>query len=74
MPCHRQLLPRREDAHPRVGVRLLWRQHEGGLGEAHLLCNRLHRVRGQAPAVEDDGELVAAEEMVGEDIVVKIPV
>ena len=29
---------------------------------------------GESPAVEDDGELVAAEEMVGEDVVVKVAV
>ena len=53
---------------------LLRRQHERRLGKIHLLGDRLHRLGGQAAAVEEDGELVAAEEVVGEDVVVKVAV
>ena len=50
------------------------RQHERRLGEVHLLRDRLHRLGGQPAAVEEDGELIAAEEVVGEDVVVKVAV
>ncbi len=74
MAGHRQLLARREDAHADVGARRLGRQHERRLGEVHLLGDRLHRLGRQPAAVEEDGELIAAEEMVGEDVVVKVAV
>ena len=74
MPGHRQLVARREDAHPHVGIRPLGRQDERRLGEVHLLGDRLHRLGGQTAAVEKDGELIAAEEMIGEDVVVEVAV
>ena len=58
----------------RVGRRLFRRQHECRLGEIHLLRDRLHRLGGQPASVENHRELIAAEQVIGEDIVVKIPV
>ena len=71
---HRQLVARREDAHPDVGVRPLRRQDERRLRERHLLGDRLHRLGRQAAAVEEDGQLVAAEQAVGEDVEVKVAI
>jgi len=68
MAGHRQLFRGREDAHPHVGATLLRGQHERRLREVHLLGDRLHRVGRQPAAVEEDGELIAAEEMIGEDV------
>ena len=53
---------------------LLARQHERRLREVHLLRDRLHRVGGQTASVEEHGELVAAEEVIGEDVVMQIAV
>ena len=74
MARDRQFLARREDTHAGVGVRLVRRQHERRLGEVHLLRDRLHRLGRQPATVEDDGELVTAEEVVGEDVIVEVAV
>ncbi len=74
MPRHRQFVAGRENPHPHVGARDLGRKHERRLGEIHLLRDRLHRLGRQPAAVEDDGELVTAEEVVGEDVVVEVAV
>ena len=50
------------------------RQDEGCLREVHLLGDRLHRLGGEAAGVEEDCELVAAEEVIGEDVEVKVAV
>ena len=68
MAGHRQFFRGREDAHPHVGAALLGGQHERRLGEVHLFGDRLHRVGRQSAAVEEDGELIAAKEMIGEDV------
>ena len=57
-----------------VGVGPLGRQHECRLGEVHLLRDRLHRLGRQAAAVEKDRELIAAEQVIGEDVVVEIAI
>src|SRR5262249_60643935 len=41
MTGERQLRLRREDAHPGVMLRIVRRQHEGGLGQVELGCQRL---------------------------------
>ena len=69
-----QLLSRGEDAHPDVGARRPGRQQERRLREVHLLGDRLHRFGREPAAVEEHGQLVAAEQMVGEDVVVKVAV
>ena len=73
-PADRQLVARREDPHADVGAGDLRRQHERRFREVHLLRNRLHRLGRQAAAVEEHGELVAAEEVIGEDVVVEVAV
>ena len=74
VPGRGQLFAGREDPHAHVGALFLRGQHERRLGKIHLLGNRLHRRRVEAAAVEEHGELVAAEQMVGEDVVVKVAV
>ena len=68
---HRQLLARREDAHPDVGVIAFGRQDERRFGEGHLLGDPLHR-RGQSLRLGKDGELIALEAAIGEDVEVEI--
>ena len=67
MPRERQLGRRREDADPRVTVRL-GRQHEDGLREVHLARERLHRLVVDVARIREDGELVAGQRRVGEDV------
>ena len=58
----------REDAHLEV-VRWVARlADEARLGVVELARDALHRVRVQPVRVEDDGERVAAEALVGEDV------
>ena len=64
----------RENPHAQSVPALLGRQHERRFGEVHLLGDRLHRLGRQAPAVEKDRELVAAEEAIGEDVEVKVAI
>jgi len=52
----------------------LGRQDEGRLGEVHFFRDRLHRVGGQTAAVEHDGQLIAAEQMIREHVVVEVAV
>ena len=68
MPRERQLERRREDADPHVGVGRRRRQHEDGLGEVHLARERLHVLARQVARVREDGELVAGQRRVGEDV------
>ena len=63
----RELVPRREDPDPH-GPALARRQHEDGLGEAELERERLHRQLVEVARVGEDGELVARERRVGEDV------
>lgn len=74
MARHRQLLPRREDADPHVGPRLLGREDERAFREVHLKGDRLHQLCGQASRLEKHSELIAAEEVVGEDVEVQIAI
>ena len=71
---HQQLITRREDAHAHVGARSLGRQDERRLGKIHLVGDGLHRVRGEATAVEEHGQLIAAEQVVSKDVVVQVAV
>ena len=57
-----------EDADARGVGRVLGRQDEGLLGVVELARDRLHLLVRQAARVEDDGERVAAEGPVGEDV------
>ena len=52
----------------RTSASALRRQHEDGLGEVHLLRQRLHRQRVEIARVGEDGELVPGERDVGEDV------
>ncbi len=62
-------LPRgREDAHARGAVRPRRRQEEGRLGQVHLPRDRLHLRVAESRRVEHDGQRIAAEHAVGEDV------
>src|SRR4051794_15785200 len=62
-----QLERRCEDAHPRVPVAGR-RIHEHGLGEVQLARERLQPLLGDLARVRENGELVARERDVGEDV------
>jgi hypothetical protein len=47
---------------------LLWREHERGLREADLECERLHHLLVKPAPVGDDRELIARERAIGEDV------
>jgi hypothetical protein len=49
-------------------TRILWRQHEGRLGEVELARQGLHGPIGQPPRVREDRELVAPERGLREDV------
>src|SRR5262249_44422678 len=74
MSRHGELLRRREYAHSQRRIRPLRRQDERRLREAHFFRNRLHGLGTETPAVQKHSQLIAAEDMVGEDIEVKVPV
>ena len=74
MAGHRHLGARREDPHAHVGVRPLGAGHERRLRKADLAGDLLHRPRRQSGRLGKDGELVAAEAAIGEDVVVEVPV
>ncbi len=59
MAGERELARGREDPHAHIGVARGWREHEDGLGEAHLPRERLHRERIEVARVGEDGELVS---------------
>src|SRR6476469_182040 len=67
MPRERQLERRGEDADPRVPVAGRW-VHEHGLGAVQLARERLELVIGDRARVGEDGELVARERDVGDDV------
>src|SRR3954452_20280258 len=67
MPSEGQFERRREDAHPRVPV-ARGRVDEDRLGEVDLSRKRLQPFLGDAPRVGENGELVARERDVGEDV------
>ena len=58
----------REDADLGGVGRVLRRQHEGRLGEVELGGDRLHLLGGQALGIGHDGQRIAAESAVGEDV------
>ena len=67
MTGERELVPRREDPNPHRPA-FPRRQHEDGLGEAELERQRLHRQLVEVAGVGEDGELVAGERGVREDV------
>ena len=67
MPGERQLRRRREDADPRMAVRLR-RQDEDRLGVVHLARQRLHQLVVDLAPIGEHGELVAGQRRVGEDV------
>ena len=67
VPGERNLVPRREDADA-DGAAFARRQHEDGLGEPELERQLLHRQLVEVARVGEDGELVARERPVGEDV------
>ena len=72
MTSERQFLARRKDPHPHVATRFAW-QHEGRLREVHLGGNPLHPIHWNvAGRLRVDGELIALEGGVGEDVVVEV--
>lgn len=71
MAGHWHLDRRREDPHAHVGARRFSRQDERALGKIHLARERLHALGREPAAVEEDGELVAGQRLVGEDVVVE---
>jgi hypothetical protein len=73
VPGEGDLHRRREDAHP-AGVAGFGRQHEGALGEVELAGDLLHPRLGKAAGVGQDGQRVAAERAIGEDVADEVPV
>jgi hypothetical protein len=63
----RQLRGRREDPHEDVPV-VLRRIDERRLGDVQLLREALELMLGNPPRVGEDGELVARESLVREDV------
>ena len=57
-----------EDAHASGALRPRGRQEEGRLREVHLARDRLHLGAAEPLRVEDDGQRIAAEDTVGEDV------
>ena len=57
-----------EDAHARRALRPRGRQEEGRLREVHLPRDRLHLGVAEIIRVEDDGQRIAAEDTVREDV------
>src|SRR5262249_53284999 len=57
-----------EDPDPHLRVAGLRREHEHRLRERHLLRECLHRGRVEVARVGEDGELVAGQRRVGEDV------
>ena len=68
MAGERHLAAAIEDAHPRGVRRIGRRQHEGRLAEIELGGERLHVGVAHAARVGKDGERIAAEAAVGEDV------
>ncbi len=68
MTGERQLGARREDAQAARVVRVVRRQHEDRLREVQLPGHPPHLFRGETPAVRKDGQGVATEDSVGEDV------
>lgn len=68
MACEWNLGPWREDANPRRVIPVLGRQHKGRFGQVELGGNRLHLLRCQAFRIQDNGEGIAAEFPVCEDV------
>ena len=68
MPGERHLARRREDADCRHAIRAGGRQHEHRLRLVHLAGDRLHLTVVEATAVEEHGQPVAGEDLLGEDV------
>ena len=63
-----QLDRRGEDPDPDVGIVGGRREDENGLGEVRLAGNRLHVDLAQVAAIREDGDRVAGQRLVGEDV------
>jgi hypothetical protein len=63
-----------KDPHLDVSTGSIGGKNERALGEIHLTGNASHVVRRQPRRIDEDRELVTAQRIIGEDIVVKIPV
>ncbi len=63
-----QLALRREDAHARRVRRVLRLQHEDRLGQVQLARDRLHLLGVERIGIADDGQRIAAEAAIGEDV------
>ena len=68
MAGERHLARGSEDADAGRALRPRGRQEEGRLREVHLARNRLHLGVAEIIRVEDDGQRIAAEDTVGEDV------
>ena len=68
MTGERKLDRRREDPDPDVGIVGGRREDENGLGEVRLAGDRLHVDLAQVAAVREDGDRVAGQRLVGEDV------
>jgi hypothetical protein len=68
MAGERHLIGRAEDPQARLVAGLRRRLHENGLGEVELAGDGEHARVAQSVAVEDDGELVAGERLLREDV------
>ena len=68
MAGERHLIGRAEDAQVGAVSRLDRRQHEHRLGQIELARDRLHALVAQPFGIQDDGELVAGERLLGEDV------
>ena len=68
MAGKRQLGARGKNANLRRIGSILRRQHEGGFGKIEFRRDRLHLCRREAARVRHDGERIAAELPIGEDV------
>jgi len=68
MAGKRQFRPRGEDPHPRVVLRIVGRQHEGGLGQVELRRDGLHVGLTQAARLGKHRQRIAAETLLGEHV------
>ena len=68
MTGKRQFAPSGEDAHAGDGIRSRWRENKRGFGQIHLHGDGLHLRIGEAVGGQKDGQLIAAEDAIGEDV------
>ncbi len=68
MARKRQLPGWRENPHARRGVGPAGREDEGRFGQVHLAGDGLHLVVAEAVRLQEYGQLIAAEDVIGEDV------